>query len=157
MCPPIVTEAPATSQAVQLREDEQAAEDRPIIPSHEEPYLVVRIMATVYQREPLTVVIGTQPYAKIGHGCCLVVHPRAWDDRGLLTSECRSFLVAAVLKAVTTTGFRMCLVWSASSCTFVELDGSTKDSSEPPSGGFPIPFKIAFDERVPLNPGRGGA
>ena len=127
-------------------------------PSHEEPYLVVRLAAAAYQREPIKVLHGPTPLAQIGTGCCMVVHPNAHDEQGSLTAECRNFLIGAVRNAVIATRFRMCLVWSPSICAFVEIDGSVRDSSEPPSGGFPLPFRIAFDgDRTPLDQHRGEA
>lgn len=119
----------------------------PVVPSHEEPYLVVRLMAGVYQREAIKVLRGPHPLAQIGQGCCLVVHPHAYDSGGTMTPECRSFLVTAVQNAVTTTRLRMCLVWAPYDCTFVEPEGSIHPGSEPPSGGFPLPAPIAFDRR----------
>lgn len=145
---PIMTIAPK-----KRKPDDWSAE--PSCPSHDEPYLVVRIMAAVYQRELIKILRGPHPLAQIGTGCCLIVHPYPFDEQGLPTSDCRCFLIAAVQNAVKAMGLRMCLVWSASSCAFVELDGLVRDSSEPPSGGFPVPFKIAFDKRVPLDPDRG--
>jgi len=133
------------------------ASPEPFCPSHHEPYLVVRTAAGVNQRELIKVMRGPTAIAQIGTGCCLIVHPRPFDEQGSLTAGCRSFLIGAVQNAVQATGFRLCLVWSPSSCAFVELDGSVTDSCEPPSGGFPLPFKIAFSDRTPLNLDRGEA
>lgn len=152
---PLNRTASARSDSQNALKSEAAGD--PVCRSHDEQYLVVRLIATVYQREPIKVIRGPHPLAVIGPNRCVVVHPRAYDKGGVLTPECRSFLVIAVQNAVERTRFRMCLVWSSSSCTFVELDRSVKDSSEPPSGGFPLPFKIAFDERIPLDHDRGEA
>lgn len=129
---------------------ESEAFSETLCPSHQEPHIVVRLMAAVYQREPIRIMQGPHARARIAPGHCFVVHPNPLDTRGSLTEECRGFLIEAVRNAVTTTRFRMCLVWAPTSCSFVEPDGSVRDSSEPPSGGFPLPFRIAFDDRRAL-------
>ena len=117
----------------------------PLYPSHHEPYLVVWLTPAAYRHELITVLQGGHPLAQIGTGCCLVVHPHALDEQGSLTEECRNFLIGAVQNAVNAMRFRMCLVWSSSSCAFVEIDGSVRHSFEPPSGGIRLPQPIAFD------------
>ena len=134
------------------------ASAEPLCPSHHEPYLVVRTTDAVYQREPIKVMKGAHPIAQIGTGCCFIMHPRPLNEQGSLTAEFRSFLIGAVQNAVVATQFRMCLVWSSSSCAYVELDGSVRDSDEQPSGGVRLPQPIVFDcDRTPSNQDRGEA
>jgi len=119
------------------------------------PYLVVRMMAGIYQREDFAIHVGTERI-HIGHRDSFVHHPRPFADDGSVTPECRKAMIAAVLAAVRKFRFRMCLVWARDACTFVEPDGSTLAGTEPPWGGFgtggvggtPLPSDIEFDRRV---------
>ena len=118
------------------------------------PYIVVHLMPTVYQREEIALRIGP-PEARIGHRNSFIQHPSPYARNGAIGPECRQLLVAATLEAVQRTRFRMCVVWAPDDCTFVERDGSTKESDDPPSGGFgtggvggqPLPSDIQFDRR----------
>ena len=112
------------------------------------PHLVVRIYSAVYQREELQVLTGAEPCARIGFRTSFVRHPQPFLPDGSIGPDCRELLVHAVQGAVRRTGFRMCLVWSADRCTFVEKD-EIRDSDEPPSGGLDLPFKIQFEVRQP--------
>ncbi len=118
------------------------------------PYLVVHLMPTVYQREEIAVHRG-DARVHIGHRDTFVHHPEPFAADGSITVECRQLMIAVTLDAVRRSRFRMCVVWSATDCTFVERDGSTKESDDPPSGGFgtggvggmPLPSDIEFDRR----------
>ena len=121
------------------------------------PYLVVHLMSAMYQREKISVRSGA-PKAHIGHRDCYVHHASPFAEDGSMSQGCKEVLVAAVLESVRRTRFRMCLVWGADSCTFLERDGSFRVGSEPPSGGLgtggvdgiPLPADIAFDEPGPV-------
>lgn len=160
MCQPILTIALTRrgrvdcSVAANRSEDEAFSEL--LFPSHHEPYIVVWVRAGVFYREPIGVIQGPHPLAQIAPGCCSVVHPNALEKQGSLTEECRGFLLGAVQNAVMATGFRMCLVWAPTRCAFVGLDGSVRESSEPPCG-IRLPRGIVFDERTPLDQHRGEA
>jgi len=110
------------------------------------PYLVIRLMATVYQRHQITVYRG-EALAKISHDKNFVRHPEPITDDGAITHDCRTLILDAVFEAVTRTKFRMAVVWGEKEVSFVEPDGSINESTEPPSGGVPLPNKIAFDQR----------
>lgn len=121
------------------------------------PYLVIRFMAAVYQREDFAIHVGSERI-HIGHRDSFIHHPRPFEDDGTVSPECRQALIAAVLAAVRKYRFRMCIVWAPGKCTFVEADGSANDSTDPPSGGIgtggvggaPLPSDIEFDRRVQL-------
>jgi hypothetical protein len=118
------------------------------------PYLVVRLMATVYQREKISVRVGTQR-VHIGFGDSHVHHPSPFETDGSLSAGCKTILVLATLDASRRTRHRMCLVWSADRCTFIELNGSHLESTEPPTAGFGtqgvdsplLPAEIEFDKQ----------
>jgi hypothetical protein len=133
------------------------ARAEPLFPSHEEPYLLVWIVPAASQRELIKVFRGPTPLAQIGTACCMVFHPHSVDEQGALTRECRAFLIGAVQNAVNATGFRMCIVWSSSSCTFVHLDGSVRDGSDPASRSFHSPREIASASSSPVGRNQGEA
>jgi hypothetical protein len=118
------------------------------------PYLVIRLMGGVYQREEITLQQGA-PRVHIGHRDTYVHHPEPFAAEGAVTAGCKDLLISGVLEAVRRTRFRMCLVWSPNQCTFVERDGSVNESDDPPSGGFgtggvgglPLPSDIEFGQR----------
>ncbi len=120
------------------------------------PFIVVRLMSTVYQAERVKVSRG-KPSAGVGYKNSFLRHPSPFKRDRQISKGARDLLVAGVLAAVRKTGHRMCVVWGPAWCSFVEADGSVTNSFDPPSGGFPIPFKIAFDERVPLDQDEGEA
>ena len=99
------------------------------------PYLVVRLASAVYQRE-LIVVRSGEPRAHIGFRDSFVHHPTPFAEDFAISPGCKDVLVAAVFDAVRRLGFRMCIVWRPDNCTFVERDGTARESMEPPSGGF---------------------
>ncbi len=101
------------------------------------PRVVIRLAACVYQTEQIELKAGP-PLVRISHRTSLLQFPRLFASPGILTPECRSFLVEAVKEAVRRRRFRMCIVWSRGICSFVEADGSVDESTEPPSGGIPV-------------------
>lgn len=69
------------------------------------PYLVERLMATVYRRRSVPAGLGRNDLI-------------AWaGDRSVKTKR------------------RMCLVFGSGDCVYLEPDGCWRDSSEPPGGG----------------------
>lgn len=121
------------------------------------PFVVVRLMSAMYQREDIAVHSGA-PAAHIGHRDSYVHHPTPFSDDGSISEGCRAVLIAACLGAVKRTRLRMCIVWNAGSCTFLELDGSVRDSVDAPKGGFGTQGEdqnvpgadIAFDDLGPV-------
>lgn len=121
------------------------------------PYLVVRLMATVYQREDIEFRVG-EPAAEIHARRSFVQHPRPFNADGSLSEECRTLLVNTVLEASARLRFRMCLVWEADASTYVEPDGSVVNRRGRPAGGVgdggvggtPLPIRVGLDgRRVP--------
>lgn len=110
------------------------------------PYLVVRLMATVYQRYQITINRG-EPLVKISHDKNFVRHPEPITDDGAITPDCRTFILNAVLEVVKRGPFRMAVVWGEKEVSYVERDGSIEESTVRPSGGIPLPNKIAYDQR----------
>ena len=120
-------------------------------PNGSYPYLVIRICSGVYQRESIAIRQG-EASVQIGHHRTHVQHPSPWDSEDGMSPGARQLLLQGVTKAVTRLGFRMCVVWSKENCSFVERNGIINESTEPPSGGVPAPFKLAFDRREPFAP-----
>lgn len=122
------------------------------------PFVVVRLMSAVYQREDIAVHKG-DPKSRIGFRDSFVHHPTPFAEDGAVSQGCKDLLVGATLEAVRRTGHRMCLVWTANDCTFVERDGAVNPRSEPPSGGLgsggaggaPLSLKVEFDQRGPVS------
>lgn len=98
------------------------------------PFLVVRLMSAVYQREHVTICQGP-PIAHVGYHDTFVHHPFPYAADGSISRDCMRLMAEATLEAVQRTKFRMCLVWSKTHCTYVERDGTIRESHEPPSGG----------------------
>ena len=92
-------------------------------------------MSAVYKRVEVEVRQG-DPHAAIDYrGDSFVQHPQPFAEGGVLSDGCQVLLLQGVLEAVQRSRFRMCVVWSARSSTYVEIDGSIKDfEGEPPSG-----------------------
>jgi hypothetical protein len=116
-------------------------------PTSEYPYLVVRIMSGVYQRERINIRKG-EAAVHIGHGSCFLRHPDPFDEGGAIRESCRMLLLESVLATVLRTHLRMCVVWAADKCSFVEMDRTIKESNSIPSGGVMLPSKLAFDAPV---------
>lgn len=108
------------------------------------PFIVIRLMSAVYQAERICVRRGPT-LAHVGWRTSLLQHPDPVKPNGQIDDEAKALLIGAVLAAVKRTGLRMCVVWGPAWCSFVEADGSTKHSFEPPSGGFQLPRSIVFD------------
>ena len=113
------------------------------------PFLVVRIYSTVYQREQIEIRQG-EPAVKIGAGKSYVQHPEPWLLNNEISEGCRALLLVGVVSAVNTTGFRMCIKWGEDTCCYVEHNGVINESSQSPSGGIAMPYKLAFDQRIEI-------
>jgi|GEM_PF-2010544 len=119
-------------------------------PAGKYPYLVVRIMSSVYQRESIEIREG-EPSVHIGYRSSYVQYPTPVTTDGLISADCRTLLLNGVLEAVRRTGFRMSVVWQPGLCSYVERDGTINESEQTPSGGIALPAGIVFDQRVPLS------
>lgn len=102
------------------------------------PYVVIRLIATVYQRETLTVDQGPAR-AVIKRRGSRLSHPGISDDGRTITQAAKSYFEAALVRQVRRTNHRVCVVWGPDECTYVEPNGDTERKSEPPVGGFISP------------------
>lgn len=124
--------------------------------SSEYPYLVVRLMSAVYQRERIYIRQG-DPAVHIGYGSCFLRHPQPFDEGGRISSDCRKLLLDGVLAAVLRTRLRMCVVWAPDKASYVEMDRTINKSNSIPSGGIMLPSKIAFDAPEKVVVGEDGS
>lgn len=106
---------------------------RPVFRRRPYPYIIVRLMAAVMQRERVVARVGP-PEAYAGYRRSYVQHPAPLGD-GLLCAEPRWLLIKATREAVQRTRFNMCVVWGPESATFCWRGGTVTHSSEPPRGG----------------------
>jgi len=97
------------------------------------PYLVIRVFSAFYQREAVEFRIG-KPAVNVENSHCYVQHPTPFSADGRMSSDCRALLIAGVQAAVRSLKFRICIVWTSGSCTYVEAD-AVFDASKAPSGG----------------------
>ena len=124
-------------------------------PTSEYPYLVVRFMPAVYQRERIDIRRG-EAAVHIGPGSCFLRHPDPFDGEGAIRESCRALLLEGVMAAVLRTQLRMCVVWAADKASYVERDRPIKELNSIPSGGFMLPSKIAFDAPEKVAFGKDG-
>jgi len=120
-------------------------------PKGKYPYLVIRFMSGVYQRESIEVRVGESAF-HLGVNTTYVQHPVPYASDGSISEGCRKLLLEEVLAAVIRTRYRMCVVWQLGVCSYVESDGTINESNDPPSGGVALPAKIEFDKRIPFDP-----
>ena len=99
------------------------------------PYVVVRYMAAVYSSRQ--VVFKPSGNAGSEKETIVCIHREPYIN-GKLKQECVDDLVDILKDLTHSSGFRMCLVLAENSCIFVEPDGKTKFSDDPPSGGIRI-------------------
>ncbi|MDA1106988.1 MAG: hypothetical protein O2845_01100 [Proteobacteria bacterium] len=98
------------------------------------PHLVMRI-ANIAQRSTIAVGYGS-PEANMGDDMHhFVQHPTPFDDDGTLSIACRVLLIAALQEDIgrSKSQVQKCLVWSPSSCSYVEVDGSTCEVTDGPA------------------------
>jgi len=100
-----------------------------------------RTKTAIYQRERIAFRIGP-PVVEFVNRRCSVQHPAPLETDGSVSLACRALLLFGVQDAVRRLPFRMCVVWAAKSCTYVEVD-SMSDSDQPPSGGA-LPVELEF-------------
>ena len=109
------------------------------------PHLVVRIASRFFQRMCIDVRIGP-PEVDIWHPThgTFVQHLEPFDADGTLSMACRKLLLEGVREAVKRCGFRMCIVWAPTSCSYIELDGSIYETAR----GAALPPAVAFEQSV---------
>ena len=103
-----------------------------IPPRREFPYLIVRIMCGMWQREDIAIAAG-EPEVYIGYFRSRVHCLNPLDDDGELTPACRQLLLDGTIEAATRLGFLMCLVWDAEHCTYCKREGGSYDADQPPA------------------------
>jgi hypothetical protein len=106
------------------------------------PHLVTQFGISFFQRTCIDVRIGP-PEAEICHPTHdnFVQHPEPFDADDTLNMACRTLLIAGVQDAVKRSKLRMCVVWSPTSCSYVEADGSIFETA----CGVASPAGIAFE------------
>ena len=110
------------------------------------PHLIGQYGISLFQRSGIDVRIGP-PEASIDHPQGnFVQHPEPFDADDTLNMACRTLLITCVQDAIRNskirTKFRMCVVWSPTSCSYVETDGSTIFET---AYGLAAPARIAFE------------
>lgn len=111
------------------------------------PYLVVRLFATVYQRIPIYFVAGAPSFLLRTDACILRLGSPPLTV-GNITPETRQRLIEEVQNAVGKSKLRMCIVWSATSCTYVE-ERYVTEQREAPSGGLPVRVNLQYRNGLP--------
>lgn len=106
------------------------------------PHLVTQVGIRIFQRTCIDVRIGP-PEACIWHPIHgnFVQHPKPFDADATLNMDCRTLLLVGVQDALKGSEFRMCVVWSPTSCSYVEVDGSIFETA----CGVALPARIAFE------------
>ena len=100
------------------------------------PHLVVRLMSAVYSRYPIEFAqwnsSNHQPKA------LTLFESDPFDEFGRLTTDCRHRLIEIVRFEARASGLRMCVVLGSDETVYVESDGTTNESPDPPLGGLDI-------------------
>jgi|GEM_PF-2323780 len=111
--------------------------------NNEYPYIVIRYYATVYRNKPVEFVkneiVASNPKA------IQIVNPEPYIS-GELTQQARDSVIGVSLYIVKSKGFRACVVFSEDDCVYCEADGSTKQSSNPPTGNLNFE-KLDFESK----------
>lgn len=106
------------------------------------PYLVVRLMATVYQNEKIYV--GPTPPKNPSPRSIVVVHPDPWDGDRLRPEVRQEVIDKALALCVRVKSFRMCVVFSKDDQVYLEPDGSIQEMSDAiPSARLLVPVDHA--------------
>jgi len=100
---------------------------KPIDPHY--PYLIVHLMATVYQHVEICF---RETEKECSPYFLEVVCPKPNRPDGTLTDIARGILLKEVKKRVAKEAFPMCVVLTSEHALFVGLDGSVEESGEPP-------------------------
>jgi hypothetical protein len=122
------------------------ADDEELLRTTTFPHLIVRIQAVVYQRERIDVRIGAPAVGIYSGGRSYVQYPEPFNSDGTLSTACREMLIIGAQAAVRIYEFRICIVWSPTSCSYVETN-AINHSTNLPSGGLTVPRPIDFQTR----------
>lgn len=95
------------------------------------PHLVMRI-SNIDQRVPIEVRHGAPAVNVSDEIPRFVQHPTPFDVDGTVSPACKELLITALQEDVgrARVKIQQCLVWSASSCCYVEVDGSICETTE---------------------------
>jgi hypothetical protein len=100
------------------------------------PYLVVCQISGFYARAQIVFVPDTT--VKPARKALTLVFPQPFVE-GRLTDRCKEVLIEVVKHEVRRTQYRMCIVFGEADCIFVEPDGATRFSDEPPTFEIQLP------------------
>jgi len=117
---------------------------------------MIRLMNSVYQAEKVEVREG-RAFVLLEFGGSFLQHPEPVKPDGQIGDQAKVLLTEAVQSSAKRTGLRMCLVWGSAWCSFVEPDGSIKNSFHPPSGGVHLPARTDPEDHSSPNPLKGEA
>ncbi len=105
------------------------------------PYLVVRQISGFYTKAEIAFLNSTEE--KPVPRTLSIVCQQPYVD-GELTDTCKQALVEVVKHETRRTQYRMCLVLGERECIYVEPDGTTQSSEEPPSLTIRLPSGETF-------------
>ncbi len=103
---------------------------------YEYPYLIVRLTPGFYARAQIVFVPDTT--VKPARKALTLEFPQPFVE-GRLTDRCKEVLIEVVKHEVRRTQYRMCIVFGEADCIFVEPDGATRFSDEPPTFEIQLP------------------
>lgn len=99
------------------------------------PHLVTRLANNTVLLVPIDVRYGVPAVNTSDDIPHFVQHPSPFEDDGTVSMACRTLLIATLQEDVRQTKLKKqrCLVWSPSSCSYVEIDGSTCEVTDGPA------------------------
>ena len=113
------------------------------------PCVGVRYAAAVYGQFNVRFVESEQasPKTEEVDDAFMVVCPQPYAVNETLTPEARQALINVVQYASQKSGHRMCIAFAKGDCVYLEPEGTSKPSAEPPSGGIQcLRFPIRLNE-----------
>ena len=102
------------------------------------PYLVIRPMATVHSKRVIEFVEQKTVTSAHPDAYVTVVCPEPFSG-GNLTDQARDALIEAVKHKSNERRIPMCIVFGTNDLLYINPDGTTKPSTEAPSGGLWFP------------------
>ncbi len=102
------------------------------------PYLVIRLTPGFYGNSEINFITNKFESEK-KRGISLFWEGSVRDNYGNILPKVRAVLIEIVKAEVKKSGKRMCLVFAADDCEFIEPDGAVKSSNDPPSMSLRLP------------------
>lgn len=99
------------------------------------PYVVHRIMSTVYRNLPVVFLDDDKNSPQ--PGVISIVYPDAFVN-AVLTDRAREILIEIISQCCIKNKTRMCVVFGEADCVYCEPDGLKQISTEPPGGGLSV-------------------